>query len=183
MTAPLQVDTRALRDALGCFATGITVVTTSNLQGQPVGVTINSFNAVSLEPPLILFSLARRSHCLPLFEAGQGFAVHTLRDDQKAISNRFAFSKDDPWAGLSFELDARGCPLLSGVLSIFRCNVEQIHDGGDHRIIIGRVIDFSAEVEGEPLIYFRRRYRGLSPGEEARAEVELEVDRDIWMSW
>ena len=172
------MDTKALRNALGCFGTGITVVTTVTEDGGLVGLTVNSFSSVSLEPPLVLFSLGRSSSSLGALESASHFAVNVLRDDQMALSNRFAFYKGDRWEGIEYALDDAGCPVFEGVLASFHCEVFEILEGGDHRIFMGRVLDFRYDPKGDPLLYYRSRYRGLKASDE-----EESIDKDIWMSW
>ena len=104
------MDATELRDALGCFATGITIVTTVGPRGELIGITANSFNSVSLDPPLILFSLNRRAHSLRVFLSTQTFAVNILREDQEALSKRFAQALEDKWSGVEYETWDTGAP-------------------------------------------------------------------------
>lgn len=157
----MAFDQRDFRSALGQFATGITVVTTCAPDGELLGVTVNSFNSVSLEPPLILFSLERRAMSLPAFETAGSFAINVLSEAQIALSQNFARTQGDKWAGISFHRWATGSPILAGCLAAFECRTHAIHDGGDHRIFIGEVLRFEAKPEGDPLIYFRGSYTAL----------------------
>ena len=172
------MDTKALRNALGCFATGIAVVTTVGEDGAPVGLTVNSFSSVSLDPPLVLFSLDRKSSSREAFVASGRYAVNVLRDDQVELSNRFAFFKGDRWADLDFERDEAGCPVFPGVLAAFHCKVVSVLGGGDHEIFLGEVVDMRWDPQGDPLIYCRGRYRGL-----AAPDGEAPIEKDVWMSW
>jgi flavin reductase (DIM6/NTAB) family NADH-FMN oxidoreductase RutF len=158
-----------LRYALGCFATGITVVTAVTKDGGRAGVTVNSFNSVSLDPALILFSIGRGQHSLEIFKGCERFVVNVLRDDQRELSDRFAFYKGDRFDGLDFEEDDMGCPYFSGALARFHCSVHKVLDGGDHEIILGEVIQAEFDSEGDPLLYYRGGYRGLGPAEESQA--------------
>ncbi|HVJ31946.1 MAG TPA: flavin reductase family protein [Terriglobia bacterium] len=157
----MAFDQRDFRTALGQFATGITVVTARSADGELLGVTVNSFNSVSLEPPLILFSLERRAFSLPAFETAGAFAVNILSDEQTALSQNFARTQGDKWAGIAYEHWVTGSPILRGCLAAFDCRTHAVHDGGDHRIFLGEVLRFEALSEGEPLIYFRGSYTGL----------------------
>lgn len=153
---------RLLRDALGCFATGITVVTSWDEEGQPIGLTANSFTSLSLEPPLILFALANRSGSMDaLLKAGR-FAVNVLQIGQQPISGRFA-SRDAPrFDGIDWSVMAEGgSPILHGSLASFDCTTHAVHEGGDHTIFVGEVHHAWFEPHRDPLLYFRGRYRRL----------------------
>ncbi len=161
----MGLDQRAYRDALGCFATGVTVVTTWSAAGRPVGITVNSFNSVSLDPPLVLFCLGRASACLEDLLACGRFAVNVLRDDQTALSRRFASGATDKWRGIDYRVEDGGCPILPEALARFECEVETTYEGGDHTIVVGRVLRFGHAAEGEPLLFVRGRY--VAPGDGA----------------
>jgi flavin reductase (DIM6/NTAB) family NADH-FMN oxidoreductase RutF len=154
----MKFDRRAFRNALGCFATGVTVVTTVTDAGEPVGLTANSFSSVSLDPPLILFCLDRASHNLDAFRAAGRFAVNVLGDDQRDLSVRFSTTIDDRWDGVAWERWETGAPVLNGCLAALDCETEAIHEGGDHVIIVGRVQRLAATTDGKPLLYFRGNY-------------------------
>jgi flavin reductase (DIM6/NTAB) family NADH-FMN oxidoreductase RutF len=154
-------DPRAFRAALGCFATGVTVIT-AQADGRRVGVTANSFNSLSLEPPLILWSLMKTSSSYPTFEAASHFAVNILAHDQIALSNRFASRDEDKFAGLDVTEGAGGCLLLPDTCASIQCVRENIFDGGDHWILIGRVCAFDSS-EHAPLLYHRGAYSMARP--------------------
>lgn len=162
---PLQYeagsDARTLRDALGCFGTGITVVTTVDENGAPVGLTANSFTSVSLDPPLILFCLKRGSANLPIFERSGRFAVNVLHIGQQPTSIAFASRTADRFDGLAWETWESGVPILTGSLASFECDTHAVHDGGDHVVFIGRVRRAAFEPSRDPLLYFRGKYRRL----------------------
>jgi len=160
------MDRQSLRQALGCFATGITVVTAVAEDGSYAGVTVNSFNSVSLDPALILFSLDRGQHSLEFFKGCRRFVVNVLRDDQRELSDRFAFYKGDRFEGLEYIVDDLGCPCFEGALARFHCRVHRVLDGGDHEIILGEVLNLEFDSEGDPLLYYRGGYRGLGATEE-----------------
>jgi 3-hydroxy-9,10-secoandrosta-1,3,5(10)-triene-9,17-dione monooxygenase reductase component len=151
------IDPRAFRNALGAFTTGVTVVTTRDGGGRDVGLTVNSFNSVSLDPPLVLWSLARNSASLPAFLAAEHFAVHILAADQEPLSNRFAQRGADKFAGLALERGAGGVPLLPGCAARFACRTAFRHEGGDHEIFVGEVLAFEA-FERAPLVFHKGGY-------------------------
>ncbi len=136
-------DAAEFRDALGRFATGVTVVTTRDADGNPLGLTVSSFNAVSMEPPLVLWSLDRDSSTMPVFEAASHFAVNVLASDQMAISNRFAGREDDKFRDLDCGDGVGDVPLLSGCVACFQCRTIHRYDGGDHMIFVGQVEAFA----------------------------------------
>jgi len=163
MNPPYQhlLDLRRLRDALGEVATGVTVVTARSADGQPVGVTINSFASVSLEPPLVLWSLGLESPSLEVFEACSHYAVNVLAADQAEFSQRFSQSQTDKFAGIDLKVGAGGTPILPGCCARFECRNEMRYPGGDHVILIGFVESFHRE-EKPPLIFHGGRYRSLA---------------------
>ncbi|MFK7888189.1 MAG: flavin reductase family protein [Gammaproteobacteria bacterium] len=154
-------DQRALRNALGTFATGVTVVTTLDANGKPWGFTANSFTSVSLDPPLVLFCLAREAGSLPVFEASSNFAINILADQQADTSMLFASGDRDKFERVAWHAADSGCPLLADVSAWFDCSVHSIVDGGDHLIFIGRVTAFDA-TNAAPLGYCRGAYVPLA---------------------
>ena len=154
----MTVDPREFRSALGSFATGVTIVTTMSEDGEPVGLTANSFSSVSLDPPLVLFCLDRRSYSYAHFQTSTHFVVNILSAEQVDISNHFAKPSVDKWDDVSFDLCGVGCPAFSDALAVFECQTREIHEAGDHIIIIGEVESFSRRETGDPLLYFRGRY-------------------------
>jgi flavin reductase (DIM6/NTAB) family NADH-FMN oxidoreductase RutF len=162
MTDP---DIRRLRDAFGCFMTGVTVVTTLH-EGKPLGFTANSFSSVSLDPPLLLVSIANRSVNLAAFAHGAGFAVNVLSEGQKELSARFARPVDDRFADLYWRSGPAGNPVLAGVSAWFDCALEQAVPAGDHTILIGRIAGFEAS-DAPGLGYYRGAY--ITPAATAAA--------------
>lgn len=158
----MDLDQKAFRTALSHFVTGVTVVTTLCKNGSKQGITANSFNSVSLDPPLILVSLARSLGCFKHFETCTAFAVNLLRADQVDLSNRFASRGADKWSGVSHYAGCSGVPILADRLAVFECVTHAQHDGGDHIIILGKVVHFEAESEHHPLVYFRGRYSQIA---------------------
>lgn len=152
--AEQEFDTRSFRDALGNFATGVTVITAKGPDGALAGVTANSFNSVSLDPPLVLWSLDCNSPSLKIFEGATHFCVHILSETQNDLCMRFAKSGDDKFSGVEFAEGLGGVPLFDGCLARFECRSVAHHDGGDHVIIVGEVERFEAS-GGDPLIFFR----------------------------
>ncbi len=157
------LDPRAFRDALGSFATGITVITSVSHRGELIGVTANSFNSVSLDPPLVLFSLARNAFSWRAFLSTQYFAVNVLAREQESLSNRFAQPSGDKWGGVAYETWDTGCPILGGAAASFECECRYTHNGGDHVIFVGEVRRMRFDPAREPLIYYRGRYATLAP--------------------
>ena len=158
----MSFDPRSFRQALGCFATGITVVTSVGLDGEYLGFTANSFNSVSLDPPLVLFSLDRGAYSLKAFEAAGVFAINILREDQEAVSIAFARALSSKWDGVRTEIWQTGSPILVDALASFDCETISMHDGGDHVIFVGRVLRLRAGADGRPLLYFRGAYRQIN---------------------
>lgn len=157
----MSFDKRALRNTLGRFATGICVVSAMGRDGRPVGLTINSFTSVSLEPPLVLFCLDNRSESLGAFLDSSGFALAILSDRQRAVSHAFASAPAAArWDGVPFEIWESGAPVIPDALGVIDCARHATHDGGDHTIIVGRVLRF-ANGEGRPLLYYGGGYAGL----------------------
>lgn len=155
---------RAFRDALGRFATGVTVVTTRDPDGRPVGLTVNSFASVSLEPPLVSFCLDREAFSYPAFAESRSFAVNVLSAGQVDLSRTFAqASLADKFAAIATAEGATGCPLLPGALAQIECEIEMRHAAGDHVILIGRVVALEVAEDGLPLLYYRGRYADLLP--------------------
>lgn len=152
-----EFDPGAFRNALGSFATGVTVITTMARDGDDVGVTASSFNSVSLDPPLILWSLDKRSMSMQAFEECDYFIVNVLGAEQVDISNRFARAGEDKFAGLDVERGVGGVAMLPGCSARFQCQPEFEYDGGDHVILVGRVINF--DVSHRPgLVFQQGRY-------------------------
>lgn len=150
-------DQQGFRMALGCFATGVTIVTTLRSDGEPIGVTASSFNSVSLSPPMVLWSLDRSAFSLPAFRDATYFCVNVLAADQVELSNRFARAGEDKFVGLDVEAGVDDIPLLTGCSARFQCRTTFQHDGGDHLIFVGEVLEFDRS--GRPgLVFHEGRY-------------------------
>lgn len=156
-------NSRQFRDALGRFATGIAVVTACAPDGQLIGLTINSFNSVSLNPPLVLWSLDKHSPNRAAFITASHYAINILSAEQEAISQHFATRQDDKFASIAWEAGLGGAPLLPGCCAQFQVENQVQHPGGDHLIFVGQVAAFTQNPELEPLLYFGGSYRQLSP--------------------
>lgn len=155
-----NLNTLGLRQALGNFATGVTVVTARAGDGQLVGLTVNSFASVSLDPPLVLWSLELDSPSVKVFEACSHYAINVLAADQAGISQRFSLSQADKFVGVDWTLGLGNTALLANCCAWFECRNEMRHIGGDHLILIGRVERF-VRAEANPLIFHGGRYRQL----------------------
>ena len=150
-------DEKAFRQCLGKFATGVTVVTCTDEGGNPCGITANSFSSVSLEPPLILWNIAKVSNCLDAYMNAEHFAINVLSSEQQALSSHFARSDHAVFNDVEYTLSDDGAPLLPDTLAVFECRTHQIHDCGDHYIVIGEVTEFRSEGI-DPLLFFGGSY-------------------------
>lgn len=167
-----QHDGRQLRDALGRFPTGVTVITTRTPEGKLEGLTANSFAALSLDPPLVLWSINRRSPSVAGFLQSGHFAINVLSAAQSALSHRFATPQSNKFKGVGFELGLGGPPLLDGVLARFECRTQDTVEGGDHLLFVGRVHKISYG-QGEPLIFSSGRYCTALPMRGVSAQADL----------
>lgn len=159
----MSIDPREFRNTVGCFATGITVITTLDEGGGPVGFTANSFTSLSLEPPLVLFCLDRKVASFEAFAPERPFAVNILSSDQTDVSQRFATSGPEKWEGVAFECWETGSPILPHCLANLECTIESIHEGGDHVIVIGRVVSIRrSDGPAGALLYYKGRYAELA---------------------
>ncbi|MGE5765857.1 MAG: flavin reductase family protein [Bacteroidota bacterium] len=159
----MSFDSLAFRRALGCFATGVTVVTARDAGGRNRGITVNSLSSVSLEPPLILFCLDKATPSFDGFLETPLFAVNVLRASQLGLSVQFATAAADKWEGVDFDLWPGDLPVLRGCLATLACRRDAVHEGGDHAIIVGRVERLAVTEGDKPLIYFQSSYRTVGP--------------------
>jgi flavin reductase (DIM6/NTAB) family NADH-FMN oxidoreductase RutF len=150
---PPSFSAQEFRAALGMFATGVTIVTARTTGGQVIGLTANSFNSVSLDPPLVLWSLAQAAASLPAFRAGSHYAINVLANDQKTLAQRFALKGADRWAGVSFTEGMGGAPLLTGAAATFECFNRSRYDEGDHVIFVGEGERCSWRPGASPLLF------------------------------
>ena len=154
-------DPRTLRDALGCFATGVTVVTCLDDSGKPAGLTVNSFTSVSLDPPLLLVCVHKMAASATALIEASHFAVNVLQTGQQPASIRFATRDEDRFGATPWACGEAGAPILKDSLGVFECERYAVHDGGDHHILIGQVVKASFDGGLDPLLFFRGRYRRL----------------------
>ena len=145
------------RNALGKFGTGVAIVSTKTTDDFPVGVTINSFNSVSLDPPIVLWSLNKRSPSLKAFDDTGRFVIHVLSKDQIGLSKRFSSQIEEKFANVEYEFGQLGVPLISGCSAIFECTTWLRQEVGDHILFLGRVENFTS-TEKEALLYYKGRY-------------------------
>jgi flavin reductase (DIM6/NTAB) family NADH-FMN oxidoreductase RutF len=151
----------SLREVCGLFPTGIAVVTARAAGAELYGVTINSFSSVSLDPPLVLFSLSRGLHTLEALLSAKAFAIQFLREDQLHLSARFSQMLARKWDGVFYRDGVTGCPVLEPALALMECSLYAQYDGGDHLIIVGRVEHIERQPGENPLIFFRGRYHTI----------------------
>jgi len=157
----MALDQREFRNSLGCFATGITVITAIGPRGELIGNTASSFNSVSLDPPLILWSLGRHAHSLKAYLSTDHFAVNVLREGQEDVSTRFAKALGNKWEGIDYETWETGCPILPNALAVFECRIAHTYVGGDHVIFVGEVINADFDRSGRPLLFYQGAYARL----------------------
>jgi len=172
----MNFTSREFRDALGLFPTGIAVVTAADDDGMVGGLTVNSFTSVSLDPPLILVALARSIASFPVFERARHFAVSLLREEQRHVSATFAKSDLAKWHGGHHRAGTDiAAPIIHPNLAAFECETYGRHDGGDHLLLLGRVIRIETAAEAvRPLLYYRGQYRELSEEHAEPAPFRLE---------
>ena len=156
-----MIDTRRFRQTLGCFPTGVAIATTKAADGQPVGLTVSSFNSVSLDPPLILWSLAEDSDSWDSFNAATHFAINILSAGQAELCNRFSAVVGNRFDGQGWQAGTGGVPVLDGVLAVLECRVWARYPGGDHVILVGEVLAHSSDPEKSPLVYAGGQLTGL----------------------
>ena len=155
---PPSFSSQEFRTALGMFATGVTIVTARAPDGAPVGLTANSFNSVSLSPPLVLWSLARNAGSMPAFERGSHYAINILAADQHLLAERFAGKAIDRFEGVVFREGAGGAPILDGSAAVFECFNRSRYEEGDHVIFVGEVERCAHRPGAQPLIFHGGRY-------------------------
>ena len=155
---PPSFSAQEFRAALGMFATGVTIVTARSGDGQVIGLTANSFNSVSLQPPLVLWSLSRAAGSMSVFSAGSHYAINVLAADQKALAERFAMRGADRFSGVEFSAGAGGAPLLTGAAATFECFNRSRYEEGDHFIFVGEVERCEWRAGASPLIFHGGRY-------------------------
>jgi flavin reductase (DIM6/NTAB) family NADH-FMN oxidoreductase RutF len=169
---------REFRDALSLFTTGVAVVTTVRDDGVRFGKTISSFNSVSLDPPLILFSIACMAQTLSVWQSAHRYAVNILNESQGATSTRFARANTVKWDGMSEPIGGVGAIRIPNALACFECEPYAEYEGGDHAIFVGRVLSFDITVAAvpRPLVFYRSRYRQLDT-----TKIDTPIEADMWL--
>ncbi|MCB1854733.1 MAG: flavin reductase family protein [Pseudomonadales bacterium] len=157
----MNIDGRELRNALGRFATGVCIISTVSRSGEAMGLTANSFASVSLDPPLVLWSLQNNSDVFEVFSQPQHFAINVLAREHQEHSSRYARKGDHSLDPGHFTPGKYGSPLINDALVSFECELHATHEGGDHLIIVGRVKDMLAREHGEPLLFYSGGYHQL----------------------
>jgi 3-hydroxy-9,10-secoandrosta-1,3,5(10)-triene-9,17-dione monooxygenase reductase component len=155
------IDPIQLRNAFGSFITGVTIITGRAPDGTPVGMTANSFSSVSLDPPLALWSVAKTATAFEVFQACSHFTIHILHSGQEALSRQFASKNTDRFADTVHELGVGDVPVLTDYSARFECEVEHRYPGGDHIILVGRILAFDAR-DKEPLVFYKGQYKQLA---------------------
>lgn len=172
-------DARGFRNALGCFPTGVAIITTLD-GGTPVGLTCNSFSSVSLDPPLVLWSLRTNSKSLAAFRKARAFAINILAEDQNLLSARFASGAiADKFEGVPWSPGLQGVPLVGGCVAGFECSTFAEHEAGDHVVFIGRVERFAHPRQDDPLVFYRGAYMMVTRSLRELASTGKIVQRDL----
>jgi len=164
--SPQAFESRQFRDALAEFATGVTIICARTGDGRYVGLTANSFNSVSLVPPLILWSLSRRSSSLPAFEAAERYSVNVLAADQTELARRFSRPHKDRFAGVRYRMGWADAPLIDGCAAWFECRHHERHRAGDHMLFVGEVATCE-RTQGRGLVFHHGRFGSVVPMPEA----------------
>ena len=162
MAGPNAIDRKQFRQTLGCYPTGVTVVTGVGPGSELLGVTVNSFSSVSLEPPLILFCLDTGIRSLPAFEAASHYTVNVLCQDQGDIATRFASKDNDKWRGMDPHHGENGCPVIDDAMAVLECAAHTRFEAGDHVIFVGEVVAMRARPDARPLVFHLGRYEALA---------------------
>ena len=157
----MGIDSRAFRDALGLFPTGVCVVTTIDADHKAVGMTVNSFSALSLDPPLVLWCIQKESERFDTYCNAQGFGVSILAEDQQDLSDRYAQKEQYEMSSGSYRIGRSGQAVLHQCLGSFECSLQQTIDGGDHIILLGEVLDMERRDDARPLLFYGGEYRQL----------------------
>jgi len=165
-----SLEPQRLRQAFGKFATGVTIVTALDADGRAIGVTANSFSSLSLDPPLLLWSIGRNSSSYGVFQRTGHFAVHVLDHTQTALSQRFSARGVNRFEGLPVESGSGGCPLLADYHVRFECSVFERHEGGDHLIMVGRILNIEQR-PGSPLLFYGGRFARLHGVADSAADM------------
>lgn len=158
----MQIDPARFKEMFSNWPSAVAIITCRGTDGEPIGFTASSFDPLSLDPPLVLFTLSKKSGSLGQFEAAAGFGVSALRAGQEDLSTRFATPVEDRFAGLAYTSGETGAPLLSDAWARIECRTRQRYDGGDHVLFVGEIISLEYDANAEPLVYHRRGYRRVT---------------------
>lgn len=156
-----KIDEASFRKAMSTFATGVTIMTCRGEDGRAVGMTVNSFTSVSLEPPLVLWCINQSIVPTAAFNATGHFAVHVLHRGQESLSNHFAVDREDKFEGIEHSNGVADLPILTDFLSVYQCKISNRVMAGDHAILIGELVDYEIR-DREPLIFYGSSYRSLA---------------------
>ena len=156
----MALDSREIRDIIGHFATGVTVVTTRDGAGSPFGLTVNAFTSLSLNPPLVVVCIDKAAQCYSCFEESKVFAVNVLSEDQEELSRRFATKGIEKFGEIKWHRGENNVPLLDGSIGTIECKIVNSYEGGDHTIYLGEIVSANAS-EDRPLLFFKGKYHRL----------------------
>lgn len=157
----MSFDSREFRNAMGRFTTGVCVITVQPEDHAPIGMTVNSFASLSLDPPLLLWNLQNNSECYNMFVGAKSWAANVLAQDQLELSNQYAKKGQHELDKSHFRIGSSGAPVLRGALTTFECETWRTYDGGDHQILVGHVIGMNNRPTGRPLVFYGGRYGEL----------------------
>ncbi|NLU82184.1 3-hydroxy-9,10-secoandrosta-1,3,5(10)-triene-9,17-dione monooxygenase reductase subunit [Rhodococcus sp. HNM0569] len=187
MTGTAEIDGRTFRNVLGQFCTGVTIVTTV-VDGEPVGFACQSFAALSLDPPLVLFCPTKASRSWAAIEKAGHFCVNVLAESQQEVCARFGSREPDKFAGVPWTPSPLGSAVIDGSLAHIDCAVETVHDGGDHFVVFGRVHSLGEVRDEQPLLFYRGQYSGIEPDKTAPAPLRDDLEaflttasEDTWL--
>ncbi len=158
----VSFDQKEFRNACGSFATGITIVTTTGPGDEPIGMTVNSFSSLSLDPPLVMWAVGSDAISHDIFSQTDHFAIHILHKDQEGLSNLFASRGEDKFSSLDWTPGAAGSPVLPDYAVCLQCKTENVYPGGDHNILVGRVIALDDRGTEQPILFYKGRYANLA---------------------
>ncbi|GAA4819723.1 3-hydroxy-9,10-secoandrosta-1,3,5(10)-triene-9,17-dione monooxygenase reductase subunit [Tomitella cavernea] len=177
--APAEIDGRALRNLIGNFATGITIISTMSDEA-PVGFACQSFSSLSLDPPMVLFCPMKTSRSWNAIEAAGRFGVTILAEDQQDACAVFGSRNPDKFASVDWHRSPGGMPILDGELAWIDCTVEKVVDGGDHHVVFGRVQAFGTGEPDKPLLFYRGQYTGIEPDKSVPAPWRADLEEFLF---
>jgi flavin reductase (DIM6/NTAB) family NADH-FMN oxidoreductase RutF len=175
-----MLDPQSLRHAFGNYATGVAVIGARSDGGTLVGMTVNSFTSVSLDPPLVLYCPARTLRAVEIYASARFFSASVLGAGQKRLSDLFARQGESKWESIGHRIGETGVPLIPDALASFECENHAVHEAGDHLVVLGHVRAVHLKESADPLIFFRSRYRGLTQSEHGG---DLETSQGVHLGW